>query len=78
MRYDFEKAKRHREQLVNDYRLLKHVQDPDGTWDWWIKQQIAEIDRERIEAHQVNAERIVLDFELIASQETNFDKEMFV
>jgi len=58
MPFDFEAAQMHRDTLVQYYRRLMHTQTPDGTWDWVLKKEIAEIDAERAAAHAINAKKI--------------------
>ncbi|MFB0840987.1 hypothetical protein [Paenibacillus oleatilyticus] len=55
MSYNFEAAQNWRDKLVKDYYRLARMQTPNGTWDWWIEREIAEIDAE-LEA-QLNAKR---------------------
>lgn len=50
--YDFKTALTHRGHLVSLYRRLKRQFEDDGSWSWWLKQQIEEIDQELAEAHE--------------------------
>jgi len=34
------------EETKSIYRRLMHVQVPDGTWDWWLRNEIAEAEEE--------------------------------
>lgn len=52
VRYDFKAARCRIEELKLIYRQNKHLQKEDGTWDWWIKSQIVELETEVQEAHK--------------------------
>lgn len=50
--FDFQ-ASRHRiEELKMMYRKMKHSNQCNGSWDWWIKKQIKELEQEIDEAHK--------------------------
>jgi hypothetical protein len=53
MTFDFQAARKRREQLLNTYRTMKDQYEDDDTWSWWILGQIEEIDREIVDARQV-------------------------
>lgn len=52
MPYDFKAARDRQKELINMYRTLNHIKNQDGTWDWWIRAEIAEIDQEINQVHE--------------------------
>lgn len=51
-KFDFKAARQRIEELKLIYRQLKHTQEQDGTWDWWIMAEIDELEREIEMAHK--------------------------
>ncbi|ASJ54233.1 hypothetical protein BP422_12150 [Brevibacillus formosus] len=45
MRYDFDSAIKRIAELWRIYRSLRH-QPADGTWDWWIVNEVNELEKE--------------------------------
>ena len=52
MKYDFKSARERVETLKSMYRRLSHVQEKDGSWDWWIKREIGKLEKEIKQAHK--------------------------
>lgn len=46
MGYDFKAARARIEQLRHLYRRMLHIQEQDGTWDWWIRKEIQQLESE--------------------------------
>ncbi|MBH0331950.1 hypothetical protein ABH14_19690 [Brevibacillus brevis] len=45
MRYDFDSASKRIAELWSIYRSLRN-QPADGTWDWWIVNEVNELEKE--------------------------------
>ncbi len=51
-RYGFRAARQRIEDLKIIYRQMRRSCHTDGTWDWWIEAEIAELEEEIAAAHQ--------------------------
>lgn len=51
MGYNFKAARFHGELLISIYRKMNRNFEDDGTWSWWLKDQINELDQEIAAAH---------------------------
>lgn len=50
--YGFREARTRVEELKLMYRRLAHIQEKDGTWDWLLRYQIGELEKEIQSAHK--------------------------
>ncbi|MFB9326972.1 hypothetical protein ACFFSY_13675 [Paenibacillus aurantiacus] len=48
--YDLKTGRQRIDDLVMMRRRLMHTQQPNGTWDWFLEQEIAAIEAEMAEA----------------------------
>ncbi|WP_144940171.1 hypothetical protein [Paenibacillus sp. 32O-W] len=49
MQYNFKEVRERIEELKLLYRRLLHCQEPDGSWDWWIRNEILLLESEILE-----------------------------
>lgn len=52
MKYNFREARNRVEELKRMYRRLAHVQVKDGTWDWFLRREIEDLERDIKSAHK--------------------------
>lgn len=50
--YNFREARERVETLRSMYRRLSHMQEKDGSWDWWIEKEVGELEKEIKQAHK--------------------------
>ena len=58
MSYDFQAARQRVMELTSFYRRMMHIADPNGTWDWWLRKEIEELEAEIAEAKRKMAAEI--------------------
>ena len=52
MQYDFKAVRQRIEELKGIYRRMAQTEVKDGSWDWWLKREITELERQIKEAHK--------------------------
>jgi hypothetical protein len=77
MPFNFKAARERIEQLRSMYRRLVNSQPKDGCWDWWLENEIAELEADITEAHKAklagvgadeSSEALQTKFALIVAQ----------